>query len=118
MAPAASLLEVVAGTANFAAQWRARVDAGGQDGAAAAVPRPGATEWLLFRRQPVPSAYTVPELAVEVLQPNVVEIFRAAESPLGVERRREFAEAAGAALEDLDAFLDGVVEEGSLIRGA
>jgi hypothetical protein len=116
LAPDAALLEVAEGTAEFAAAWRKKLAERGQ--LQATIPKSGERETLLLRRQPRASHYATPELSVEVLLPNVAPIFHLATTPLGREERRHYAAELGASLEDLDAFLDGFVEEGSLLRAS
>lgn len=111
----ADVLSVPAGTHAAASALRTALERG------SAPERPalgGGQEQLLLLAAVRTSAFRLPEIGVERLEPPADKLFaRLARGPLGAQERERFATAHGAELAQLDGYLQEFVAEGALVRG-
>lgn len=120
LAERARLLPVPAGTLDEAARLRAFVDAGAsEDDAAPAAGALGPGEELLALVAALrTSAQRLSEVRVEALAPPADALAqRLANRPMSADERAAFAREHGAEPADLEAFLDGLVADGFVVRG-
>lgn len=117
LAPRARLVHLPDGTLEHAAALRAALEGGATILPPAPRVRPAhETLLLLARRSENPHA--LPELSVERLSEPVARLLEAAQTPLDAAARAELAKHLGAGADELEAFADELVAEGSLVRGS
>ena len=115
LSPFARTLELPVGTLDWAAELRAALDRG-SDAQAPAGTLLSSTETVLLHAQRSDNAFRLPEITAELVRAPADEFLRRATAPVTRNQRAAFAERHDATADEFERYLDGLVDDGVLVR--